>query len=134
MKIEFIIFMVAAFFIADTYYEGKYSRLLRSGKKYYQMAMIAFLAMSFYVFLKKNPNEGKNIVAHANNLIRYMPIEHGTADMLSPIFDFTQGHDSLFSKRMGYMPPQQKRMMNSGMGSSRRSVSETKKKYVDRNN
>ena len=130
MKIEFVIFMVAAFFIADTYYEGKYSRLLRSGKKYYQMAMIAFLAMSFYVFLKKNPNEGKNILTHANNLIRHMPVEHGTADMLSPIFDFTQGHDSLFSKRMGYMPPQEKRMMNSGMGSSRRSVSETKKKYV----
>ena len=31
---------------------------------------------------------------------------------------------------MGYMPPQQKRMMNSGSTSSRRSVSETKKKYV----
>ena len=53
MKIELFIFGVTAFFIADTYYEGKYSRILRSGKKYYQMATIAFMAMSFYLFIKK---------------------------------------------------------------------------------
>ena len=58
--------------------------------KYIREYMIAFLALSFYLFIKKNPNEGKNVLSHANTLIRHMPIEHGTADMLSPIFDFTQ--------------------------------------------
>tara|TARA_B000000557_G_C20757711_1_gene435943 strand:+ start:648 stop:1220 length:573 start_codon:yes stop_codon:yes gene_type:complete len=135
MKSEYLIFGIAAFFIADTYHQGKYSRMLKSGKKYYQMALIGFLAFSFYLFLKKNPHEGRNIMSHANTLIRHAPIEQHTADMLSPIFDFTGGYDSIFSKTVGYMPPQEKRMMNSGMvrgsdGRIKRSVSETKKKYV----
>ena len=32
MKSEYLIFGIAAFFIADTYHQGKYSRMLKSVK------------------------------------------------------------------------------------------------------
>jgi len=62
-----------------------------------------------------------------------MPVKKGTADVLTPFFDFTKA-----TQRVGGMvnqnTPQMKRMMNSGrMGGNKRSVSETKKKYVAAN-
>ena len=43
MKLELIIFAVTAFFIVNTYYDGKYVQIMKSWKKYYQMIMIGFL-------------------------------------------------------------------------------------------
>ena len=40
MKIELLVFGVTAFFIANTYYEGKYISMLKSWKKYYHMILI----------------------------------------------------------------------------------------------
>ena len=63
MKIELFIFAIAAFFIADTYYEGKYSRILRSGKKYYQMGTIAFLALSPNLFANSSCSSFENFLS-----------------------------------------------------------------------
>ena len=144
MKMEKMVLLVGGFLLVDKYHDGKYSRMFKAGynHKYYQMALIAFLVMSFYLFLKKNPYEGQNILSHANTMIKYMPIEKNTQDVLTPIFDFTSSGHSLFAKSKpsypsnNYQPNQ--RMMQSGSnitgnGTTKRSVSETKKKYVAAN-
>ena len=60
-----------------------------------------------------------------------MPIDKNSSDLLTPIFKIgSQG--SLFSNNNG-VTPQFKRMMNSGVATTnsvKRSVSETKKKYI----
>ena len=112
--------------MANTYYDGKFTEYLVRGKKYYKMATFGFVGLSIYLFINKNPGESKNLVKHATDLIRYMPVDSNTSDMLTPLFDFTNAREKL--NQLNHTP-QMKRMMNSG-GGSKRCVSETKKKYV----
>ena len=53
------------------------------------MVGFIFTGFSVYIFLKKNPNESKNIVSHISDIIKYMPINKYAADMLTPFMDFT---------------------------------------------
>lgn len=129
MKINFVIFLITAFLIANTYYDGKFTEYLVRGKKYYKMATFGFVGLSIYLFINKNPGESKNLVKHATELIKYMPVDSNTTDMLTPLFDFTNAREKI--SQLG-QTPQTKRMMNSG-GGSKRCVSETKKKYVASN-
>ena len=57
MKTELLIIGITVFFIANTYNDGKYIALVKSWKKYYQMAGIAFVGLSAYVFMKKFPSK-----------------------------------------------------------------------------
>ena len=125
----------------NTYHDGKYTAYLLNGKKYYKMIMYGFIGLSMYMFLKKHPSESKNMFLHANSLIRHMPVDRNTKDMLTPFLDFTNinsGFNGLTggSTNQGIIPhltqnytPQMKRMLNSGH-TNKRSVSESKKKYV----
>ena len=59
-----------------------------------------------------------------------MPIDKDSSDMLSPLFSMGGIYSNLQTNNI---TPQQKRMINSGANSTKRSVSETKKKYVAAN-
>ena len=146
MKFELLIFGITAFFIANVYHDGKYVHIIKSWKKYYQMAGIGFVGLSAYLFMKKYPGHSRSLFTHANGIIKYMPIDKDATDLLSPLLDMTKS--SMFSNDRGsaygsgaayqhdgvMMTHQQKRIMNSGanMGqpNTKRSVSETKKKFV----
>lgn len=133
MKLELLIFGITAFLIANSYYDGKYIALLKSWKKYYQMGFYAFLGLSLYLFIKRHPGQSHSLMKHANGIIKYMPIDKDATDLLTPMFSYSS-----------MLSPGESRMMNSGIqgggmqsgsmqnGSSttKRSVSETKKKYV----
>lgn len=135
MKIEILVFVITAFLVANTYYDGKYLKILQSWQKYFKMATIGFMGLSLYLFIRKNPNESKSMFAHATDIVKYMPVDRSSADILSPFLDFTN-QKSFFKPNIGQqggtdIPPQQKRMMNSGNNNAtKRSVSETKKKFV----
>ena len=73
MKLEFLILAITGFFIANTYHDGNYIKLLQSWQKYFKMAGFAFAGLSIYLFLKKNPSESQSIIQHATNIIKYMP-------------------------------------------------------------
>ena len=90
---------------------------------------------------KRNPNQGKNMLLYTNNLIKYMPIDKSSMDMLTPIFDFTSmgNRGIMYQNNMdinngyGYNPvlaSEQQKNLLSGPKPTKRSVSETKKKYV----
>ena len=137
MKLELLVFGITGFLVVNTYYDGKYTKMLQIGHKYLKMAMFAFIGVSIYLFIKKNPSETKSMLGHANDIIRYMPIDKNTADLISPIFDFTSAQQKINQQSpqpsQQYHTPQMKRMMNSGKIATSRSVSETKKKYVASN-
>lgn len=124
MKLELIIFGATAFIIANAYHDGKYMTLLKSWKKYYQMAFYGFLGLSLYLFIKRHPGQSHSLIKHANGIIKYMPIDKDTTDFLTPVFDFS-------SQSLGGSTNQgEDRIINSGGKTNKRSVSETKKKYV----
>lgn len=143
MRLEILIFGITGFLIYNAYHDGKYTKMLLSYKKYYKMIIIGFLALCFYIMIKRNPLQTKNMLLYTNNMIKYMPIDRSSMDMISPIFDlstrgtsFMEGFNSDLNPGFNYNPDtsglisQQQRNMLSGPRPVKRSVSETKKKYV----
>ena len=140
MKLELFIFGITAFLVFNTYYDGKYLKVFHSWQKEIKMSTFAFVGLSLYIYLKKNPGQSQSMLSHANDIIRYMPISRSSADMLSPFLDFAN-QKSLFQEggagnvnvaRPGPKEAQMEaRIMASGRNNAtKRSVSETKKKFV----
>ena len=98
MRLEIFILGLTAFFVYNTYSDGKYTKMLLSFKKYYKMIFYAILGIGIYYLLKKNPSKGKDMLLYANNYIKYLPIDKNSLDVLSPIIDFTGTPESSFMK------------------------------------
>ena len=136
MKLEIILLGVTGFLVANTYHDGKYTKYLKLNKKYFQMATYVFMAFSLYLFMKKHPNDSNNMLQYANGVVKNMPIDKNTADIITPLFDLTSKQYAMSQMGAGQMAsmgqtPQQRRMMSSGKkNATKRSVSETKKKFV----
>lgn len=146
MRVELLIVCIAAFCIANTYYDGKYVKMFMVYKKYYKIIMIAFVAICAYTLFKRNPLQAKRMLLCTNNLIKYMPINRSTMNMITPIYDLSTDTGSFLSDmnqtlnpRMSYNPdleyPQElkqygQQQQQQGQTKNKRSVSETKKKYV----
>ena len=149
MKFELVVFGLTAFFIANTYYDGKYVQIMKGWKKYYQMISIGFVGLSAYLFIKKYPGHSRSLFTHANGIIKYLPIDKDATNFLFDLTDkrdmFSQPNDNYNNNNNNnnYSVAQQRVMTSggasgSGAGASvagtvkatKRSVSETKKKFV----
>jgi hypothetical protein len=141
MRLEIFVLGLTAFFIYNAYNDGKYTKMLLTFKKYYKMIFYALLGIGIYSLLKRNPSQGRNMLLYANNVVKFMPIDKTSMDMLSPVFDFTSTCDKSFmetfnniddSNLMGStgLCNSERRILSSGKSGTKRSVSETKKKYV----
>jgi hypothetical protein len=137
MRIEIFILLATAFFIYNSYHDGKYTKILLSYKKYYQMAFYVVLGLGVYLTLKRSPTQGKNMLVCANNVVKYMPIDKSSLEMLSPIFDLT-GNNFMDDEPRFATGGRGQNVMGGGAGQNEmsgpkkvnRSVSGMKKKYV----
>jgi len=129
MKLELLILAITGFFIANTYYDGNYMKFIQHGQKYFKMIGFAFAGFSIYLFLKKNPNESQSIIQQASHIIHSMPTSKSPIDIFTPFTDFS--NQTPFMQGGGNPEQQQiNRILDSGKKSSKRCVSETKKKFV----
>jgi len=152
MRIELILLLLTGAVVFHIYTEGKYVKRLLAFKKYYQIGGVVFGAFFLYYLIKKNPLSAKEIITTSNEYIKYLPVDRNTSSMISPILDFTSKHG--FSQEAalyngtssGYNNPilqmphggggvtknqyAEQRILKSGSKSTKRSVSETKKKFV----
>lgn len=141
MRIEIFIFLVAAAVVFHIYTEGKYTKVIFQQKKYLQIGGIVLGAIVLCWLLRKDPMRAKSMLETSHEYLKYMPIDGSTSRFLSPILDMTAKH--------GFLQEVQKQPVlaldtasvsglaidspNGSTGGSRivkRSVSETKKKYV----
>ena len=134
--------------IANVYTDGKYLALIKSNKKYLQMGGIALGGLMIYILFKKFPDRARNMIQGSNEYLKYLPVDSGTASMMSPILDFTAKQNmfgggehlehpvlnmsggSSYESSAGSGGSAETRILNSGKKSTKRSVSETKKKFV----
>ena len=155
MRTEIVLFLIAVAIMANIYTEGKLVKSLTKYKKYYQMAGVAFAAMAIYVLFKKNPERARDLVFTSNEYLKYMPVDKNASSILNPILDFTAkysgdvatgGAYSMLDSRPilnlsnggGRQSYAEARITKSGLNdvngpsvkATKRSVSETKKKYV----
>jgi hypothetical protein len=139
MRLEIFVLGLTAFFVYNAYTDGKYTKMVMSFKKYYKMIFYSLLGIGIYYMLKRNPSRGKDMLFYANNVVKCLPIDKTSMDMLSPIIDFTGTSNSSFMEGFNDIEPSapgfcsERRIQSSGRGSTKRSVSETKKKYVAAN-
>jgi len=160
MRIEIILFLIAAAIMANIYTDGKLVNSLTKYKKYYKMFGVAFAALAIYVLFKKSPERARDLVFTSNEYLKYMPVDKNATSILNPILDFTSKYSSgstgssssfgdfgnahpilnLSSNGMGggRQSYAETRITKSGVPvldsggvkPTKRSVSETKKKYV----
>lgn len=153
MKTELIVFIITALLIANTYYDGKLVKLFNTIKhsKYLKMVTFGFAGLSIYLFLKKNPNNSKEFLGQANEMIKTLPMTRDSASLITPFLNltnsksFNDSNSSIWGSGSGSgsdgggasggntFQSQISRMMQSGKGSTKRSVSETKKKFIAAN-
>jgi len=138
MKLELFIGIIVIIFISNIYYEGKILAKIKSYSKYYKMAIIGFVGLCVYLYLKRSPQHAKEFFRNANGYIKYLPVDRETTSMLAPIIDFTgktigdsinSNYKIVNENPYNNLTAQQKKILNNSK-STKRSVSETKKKYV----
>ena len=131
MKLEVLVLAVSGFFIANTYYDGNYVKILQSWQKYFKMIGFAFAGLSIYLFLKKNPGQSQSLVQELTSIIKFMPSAKSTLDVFTPFTDFTNQTSFIGGGTNGQQQQHQvNRIMESGKTGTKRCVSETKKKFV----
>jgi hypothetical protein len=148
MRIEILILLVTGFLIANVYTDGKYWKLLQTNQKYYKMGGIALGGLMLFVLFKKFPAKAQDILRGSNEYLKYLPVDRETTSMLSPILDFTSkqnlyGDMDDVSFPIAPMAPagsidrlsrsggtSDSRGTSGGGKATKRSVSETKKKFV----
>ena len=143
MRFEIVIFLIVGFVIANIYTDGKYVQLVLSWKKYFYMFGVAFAGYVLCWLFRKNPERAKTIIVASKEYLKYLPVDKDTASFISPILDFTSIYDfsrggnnkSIHNNNANMLQGQQSstpesRILNSGKQTTKRSVSETKKKFV----
>jgi hypothetical protein len=120
MKVELLFLLGGLFCVVDNVHDNKYTKMFSHYKKHLKTAGIVFGLFSLYLFVKKNPSESTNLMGHLNGMIRYMPIDKESVDMITPFFEKKK-----MDKRLEHSG-----FVEQGQGPTTRSVSGTKKKYV----
>jgi hypothetical protein len=147
MKLELFIGAIVLLLGANIYYEGKIMNFLKSYQKHYKIAIIAFGGLCVYLYIKRSPQNAREFFTNAHGYIKYLPIDRNTTSVMSPLIDFTgkalgdsinsnynpQVAEKLYNNNFNNLTPQQRRILTSGNKATKRSVSETKKKYVAAN-
>lgn len=138
MKIELLIVAFTVFFVLNVYYDNALLDKLKGYKKYGQMLMYGFVGLSLYLIVKKDPNQTQSMLSQASNFVKYLPIDRNASQMLTPILNFSgtsgesENNYNPYGQTYGQqqLTPRQQRIVTSGRNSTKRSVSETKKKWV----
>ena len=76
MRFEIIIIIITILVMGNIYTDGKYLAMAMTWKKYYQMAVIGFVGLSAYVFMKKYHTQMLNIFSDASKMVKYMQIDN----------------------------------------------------------
>jgi hypothetical protein len=115
MKLEFLLILAVGLVLYDAYYGGIFSKYIMLFKKYYKTLGIVFLIFSIYVTLKKNPSHVQDIFFKSGAFpMSQMNKNNYVANLTK---------DKLFEKNVSSPTA-------SGKPQVKRSVSETKKKFI----
>lgn len=113
---KLILLVICVVIMMNIYYDGAIVDRLKSFTKYYKMIGVAFAGLSIYLAMSKGTKDKREIIKSMTDMLSILPIDKDTRDMFLPR---GASQDLMVSR--------------SGRGSTRRSVSETKKKFVAAN-
>jgi hypothetical protein len=143
MRLE-IGFMLLAGVLVYLFFYRTHAKNLLNGlfqyKKYAQFAGVLFALLCLYLTMKHKPHNAQELFHYANNIIQGLPLNRQTTAMFPALFDLTlpgvlnqtnqQGHTLPGWNPQSPSPSPSPPYPHSGGKATKRSVSETRKKYV----
>tara|TARA_Y100000389_G_C17471366_1_gene531533 strand:+ start:12051 stop:12596 length:546 start_codon:yes stop_codon:yes gene_type:complete len=126
MSIKLWIIIICSFLIYNIYYDNVLLKNMKNYKKYYKIAIIVIMGIGTLTVLNKSPKMKYEHINTLNSFIKVMPIDKNTKDMLTPFLQSSAPSYNHAEKEYASV----KKIQNSGKKSTKRSVSESKKKYV----
>jgi hypothetical protein len=123
MNISFVVLIITAMLVYNVYYDNILIKSFSSYYKYYKIAGIIILGIGFYTVIQKNPRESVATVQALNQYINVIPIDKTSKNLISPLLQY--GNNCNNNKNINKLMQPSK--------STKRSVSETKKKFVASN-
>ena len=133
MRLELWILFIVVGLMVNSYYDNKFVKMVYSYKKYIKIGFIGICGLVIYYVLKYNPKNMRNLISSASTYIRYMPLDKNSKDIITPLFDmtasgFVENFNTEFNGLSNEIIPNSQGETKDGI--IKRSVSETKKKYV----
>jgi hypothetical protein len=116
MTPQFTILLITGGLIYNTYYDNFIVNNFKQYTKYYKICLIAVMSIGVLIIMNRNPAESWTLMNAVKQYINVVPIDRNAKDMIQPFLSKSD--------------PSSQRIETSGKTSSKRSVSETKKKYV----
>jgi 5-methylcytosine-specific restriction endonuclease McrA len=116
MNISFIIIIITAGLLYNTYHDNFFIKSFQVYQKYYKMALIGVLGLGFYLMTIRNPNQSVSTLNALNQYVNVLPIDKNAKGMMGPLLN----------------SPAVNRLMQPSK-THKRSVSETKKKFIASN-
>jgi hypothetical protein len=129
MRYGWMIFLLTLFTMYNIYTDFYVLKNIQKYQKYFKMSGVAFAGLSIYLFFKKHPGHSNELLKHTSDILRYIPLDKNSKAFFNPIFDMTNNHFITKETQQSLPLP-----MQSGVHPKphihKRSVSETKKKFV----
>lgn len=137
MRKDIVVLLVTGLILANMYYNGAIIEKVKSYKKQYQMIGVGMLGLLLFIFFRKNPKESNQLLYCAGDLMKSLPLDKDTSKFLAPVIKTCKTYDkytnpkqfhSNYMEMSGIPNP-----LSNQRGQVKRSVSETRKKYVASN-
>ena len=128
MSIRLWIVIICAFILYNIYYENKAFMNLKKYKKYYKMFIVVVMGFVALSIVNKSPKMTYENMKTLQNFIHVMPIDKQSKDMLTPFLSSPSPSYPVMNQSREQASI--RKIETSGTKSNKRSVSETKKKYV----
>lgn len=126
MSIQLWIFIICVLVIYNIYYDLNIFSKLTQYKKYYKIGLVVILGLGAMKILNNSPTMSYQNMNSLKEFIKVLPIDKNSKDLISPFLTNTEYNNTIINSPQNSV----ERIRNSGGKSNKRSVSETKKKYV----
>ena len=127
MSIKLWIIIICSFLVYNIYYDNILLKNIKNYKKYYKIAIIVIMGIGTLTILNKSPKMKYEHLNTLNSFIKAMPIDRNTKDLLTPFLESS----NLSSNNVEHQHQLSvRKIQNSGKKTNKRSVSESKKKYI----
>lgn len=126
MSIRLWIVIICTFILYHIYYENKTFVNFKNYKKYYKMLIVVVMGFGALSIVNKSPKMTYENMKTLQNFIHVLPIDKQSKDILTPFLSSPSHPVANQSREQVSI----RKIETSGTKSNKRSVSETKKKYV----
>lgn len=117
MNFKFIVLLITGGFMYNTYHDNFITNNFKKYIKYYKIGAIAVFGIGLFLTMSRSSTDSWNTMNAVKNFVHVLPMDRNSKDMIKPLFEKDSTSRSV-------------EKINASSRTHKRSVSETKKKYI----